>query len=278
LDLVHPEVSGNKFFKLKYNLEEAKINGYDTILTFGGAYSNHIYATAKAAKAFGLKSIGIIRGDKLKVLNPTLQAAKESGMQLEFISREDYRRKNEEGFIKNLEKRFQDFYLIPEGGTNALAIHGTQEILQDSDAEFSHIACSIGTGGTFTGLALSIHSDQKLLGVSSLKGNFIHQEIKSLLEASQRDFTRVYEILDSFHFGGYAKYTPELIEFIHDFYQKYQVTLDPVYTGKTAFAILDLIAKEYFKAKSKILMIHTGGLQGNLGFTERTGINLPPSG
>ncbi len=275
MDLVHPEVSGNKFFKLKYNLEEAVKSGYDTILTFGGAYSNHIYATAKAAEASGLKSIGIIRGEELSELNPTLKSAKESGMRLEFISRSDYRRKAEPEFIKLLDEKFGEFFLIPEGGTNSLAILGTGEILTPEDFEFTHIACSIGTGGTFAGLSHSIKPHQKLMGISSLKGDFIHEEVKVLLNSTRKKYSSQYEILDDYHFGGYAKHTPELIAFINDFHEKYKVPLDIIYTGKTAFAILDHVKKGNFKAGSKILMIHTGGLQGNLGFTEKTGISLP---
>ncbi|MDF2158940.1 pyridoxal-phosphate dependent enzyme [Algoriphagus sp. CAU 1675] len=276
LDLVHPEVSGNKFYKLKYNLAEAQKKGLDTLLTFGGAFSNHIYATAKAASSENLNAIGIIRGDKITPLNPTLQAAEESGMELHFISREAYRKKTEIHFIQDLREKFGDFYLIPEGGTNELAIKGTSQILDPEAKRQSHIAVSIGTGGTFSGLAKRISKDQFLMGFSSLKGNFIHVEIDQMLKKNDINPSGSYSIFDQYHFGGYGKYTQELIEFIWWFYEKFGIPLDPIYTGKLMFGIWDLIKKDYFKAGSKILAIHTGGLQGNRGFTKMTGIKLPP--
>jgi 1-aminocyclopropane-1-carboxylate deaminase/D-cysteine desulfhydrase-like pyridoxal-dependent ACC family enzyme len=275
LDLVHSEVSGNKFFKLKYNLEKAKSEGKNTLLTFGGAFSNHIYATAKAATTENLTSIGIIRGERTEPLNATLAHAEKLGMQLHFMDRKTYRNKTEPEFLSNLKEKFGDFYLIPEGGTNKSAIKGTQEILKLEDQEFSHICSSIGTGGTFAGLYTSLAEHQKLLGFSSLKGEFILQEIADLLQLHQLSSLGTYEIFTQFHFGGYAKNKPELIDFIWWFYENFGVVLDPIYTGKMAFGIWDLIQKNYFPTGSKILMIHSGGLQGNIGFTERTGIKLP---
>lgn len=275
LDLIHPQVSGNKFFKLKYNLERAKTKGKNTILTFGGAYSNHIASVAFAAKAEGLNSIGIIRGDVATALNPTLLEAQNNGMRLHYISRVDYREKNNPVFIEKLEREFGDFYLIPEGGTNELAITGTKEILQKQDEDFTHILCSIGTGGTFAGLYSSLSEKQILLGFSSLKGEFIHNGISDLIAGYQLVSQGSYEIFTKYHFGGYAKYGQELIDFIWWFYESFDMVLDPIYTGKMAFGIWDLIQKDYFPKGSKILMIHSGGLQGNVGFTERTGIKLP---
>ncbi|UZD21856.1 1-aminocyclopropane-1-carboxylate deaminase/D-cysteine desulfhydrase [Algoriphagus halophytocola] len=275
LDLVHPEFSGNKFFKLKYNLEKAKSEGKTKILTFGGAFSNHIYATAKAAQTENLQAIGIIRGERTEPLNYTLRSAEESGMQLDFIDRGSYRNKTEPEFLAVLAEKFGDFYLIPEGGTNELAIKGTQEILSHKDSEYTHITTSIGTGGTFSGLFSSLENHQKLLGFSSLKGEFIHGEIADLIKKHHIDGQKLYEIFTNYHFGGYAKHKPELIEFIWWFYENFEIVLDPIYTGKMAYGIWDLIEKNYFPKGSKILMIHTGGRQGNAGFTERTGIKLP---
>ncbi|RAI83930.1 1-aminocyclopropane-1-carboxylate deaminase/D-cysteine desulfhydrase [Algoriphagus yeomjeoni] len=275
LDLVNPMVSGNKFFKLKHNLEQSKSQGKSTILTFGGAFSNHIYATAEAAKAEGLESIGIIRGERSEPLNATLAHAEKLGMHLHFIDRTAYRNKTDPEFLADLKARFGDFYLIPEGGTNELAIKGTQEILDLDDQQFSHICSSIGTGGTFAGLFASLDSNQKLLGFSSLKGEFIHQEIAGLLEKHELKSQGSYEIFTNYHSGGYAKYKQELIDFIWWFYEQFEIVLDPIYTGKMAFGIWDLIKKGYFPKGSKILMIHSGGLQGNMGFTERTRIKLP---
>jgi len=275
LDLVHPLVSGNKFFKLKYNLEKAISGEFDKILTFGGAYSNHIYATAEAAKAANLKSIGIIRGEKVAPLNPTLARAKSLGMDLDFVDRSTYRLKEEASFLKNLVEKFGAFYLIPEGGTNELAIKGTSEILELGDNSFSHITTCIGTGGTFAGLIQSLSERQQLLGFSALKGDFIHGEIKELLKNHQISSVGDFRIFDQFHFGGYGKYNQELIDFIWWFFESFGIVLDPIYTGKMMAGIWKLISEDFFPSGSKILAIHSGGLQGNFGFTARTGIKLP---
>lgn len=275
LDLIHPEVSGNKFFKLKYNLEQAKKEQKSTILTFGGAFSNHIYATAAACHAEGLRSIGVIRGEISENLNPTLQYSKDKGMEFYFLDREEYRRKTEPRILHQLEARFGDFYLVPEGGTNELAIQGTAEILSLSRSDFSHISTPIGTGGTFAGLCKSLLRNQTLLGFSSLKGGFIHQEIGQLLLANNIHSDGQFEIFTEFHFGGYAKWKPELLEFLNWFFDQFGIVLDPVYTGKMAFGLWDLIEKGFFPKDSRILMIHTGGLQGNLGFIQQTGRKIP---
>ncbi|MBN7814117.1 1-aminocyclopropane-1-carboxylate deaminase/D-cysteine desulfhydrase [Algoriphagus pacificus] len=276
LDLVHPEVSGNKFYKLKYNLEQAKNQNLDTVLTFGGAYSNHIAAVSSAAKALGLKSIGIIRGEKILPLNPTLLHAEANGMNLQFISREAYRSKNEKDFLESLKEEFGSFYVIPEGGTNELAIAGTQEILTENDSDFSYIVCPIGTGGTFCGLAKSINTAQALIGISALKGDWIFEEMEDLYKKYKIEPEGSFQIENEYHFGGYAKSTETLIDFIWGFYEDFQIILDPIYTGKMVYAIWEMIEKDQFPKGSKILLLHTGGLQGNQGFTERTGIKLPP--
>jgi 1-aminocyclopropane-1-carboxylate deaminase len=258
-DLIHPFVSGNKFRKLKYNLLQAKTENHDTLLTFGGAFSNHIAAVAFAGKENGFKTIGIIRGDELagKVTeNPTLSFAQNCGMQLEFISREEYRLKSEVSFIENLKQKFGSFYLIPEGGTNDLAIKGCQEILTPEDADFDYICCSIGTGGTISGIINSVLPHQKVLGFPALKGDFLKEEICNFVQNEN------WELLTDYHFGGYGKVNEALIEFINQFYTENQIPLDPIYTGKMVFGVIDLIQKNYFPAGSKILLIHTGGIQG----------------
>ena len=275
LDQVHPTVSGNKFFKLKYNLEEALKQNHRQVLTFGGAYSNHIYATAAAAKLAGLQSIGIIRGEVSDEKNPTLRSAKDAGMILKGLSRELYRDKTQLGYLDQLRQELGEFYLIPEGGTNALAIQGTTEILSNSQFNFSHLATPIGSGGTFAGLANSILPQQELLGISALKGEGIQEEMKQLLQTHGIHPKGSISIWTQYHHGGYAKWTSELIEFIHWFWESFGIPLDPIYTGKMAFACWDLLQKKYFKPGSRVLLIHTGGLQGNLGFTQRTGIKLP---
>jgi 1-aminocyclopropane-1-carboxylate deaminase len=275
LDQVHAEVSGNKFFKLKYNLEEAKRLEKKTILTFGGAFSNHIFASASAAQLAGFQSIGIIRGQDADRNNPTLAHAQKIGMKLHFVDRESYRQKTSPAFLEDLKAQFGDFYLIPEGGTNELAIRGTQEILKDVPADFSHICVCIGSGGTFAGLSSSLKSHQTILGFSSLKGEFIHQELAKLLESNQIHPAGSYEIKTDYHFGGYGKHKPSLIEFMTWFYREFKIPLDPIYTGKMMFGAWDLIKKDYFTAGSKVLIIHSGGLQGNAGFAAQTGIHLP---
>jgi 1-aminocyclopropane-1-carboxylate deaminase len=275
LDHINQEVSGNKFFKLKYNLQAAKEKGLSQVLTFGGAYSNHIFATASAARFAGLQSIGIIRGDGIDENNPTLSFAKECGMKFHFVNREKYRMKKNPEFLEDLRQAFGNFYLIPEGGTNNLAIKGTSEILLARHHEFTHVCIPIGTGGTFAGLALSIHSGQKLLGFSSLKGDFIHSEIQNLLDEFSINPKGETELFTEYHFGGYAKWKAELLDFLHWFKNEFEIVLDPIYTGKMAFGIWDLIQKKHFPKGSKILMIHTGGLQGIQGFIQRTGIEIP---
>ncbi len=258
-DLIHPFVSGNKFRKLKYNLLEAKNQKKTTLLTFGGAFSNHIAATAFAGKQNGFKTIGIIRGDELASKineNPTLKFAQENGMVFEFVSREAYRLKESDDFIENLKNNYGDFYVIPEGGTNDLAVKGCEEILKEDDSFFDFICSSIGTGGTISGIINSALPHQKVLGFPSLKGDFLQKDIRKFAHKGN------WTLISDYHFGGYGKVSTELIEFINSFYQKNTIPLDPIYTGKMVFGVIDLVHQGYFPENSKILMIHTGGLQG----------------
>jgi 1-aminocyclopropane-1-carboxylate deaminase len=259
-DKLHPIISGNKFRKLNHNIQEAKKLGHTTLLTFGGAFSNHILAVAGAGAEFGFKTIGIIRGEELEskiAENPTLAKAQELGMQFYFVTRTAYRDKEEKMFVNHLQEMFGDFYLIPEGGTNELAIKGCEEILTDTDkVYFTHVACAVGTGGTISGLINSSGQNQQIIGFSSLKGAFLSDVIRNFVVKTN------WNINDSYHFGGYGKVNDELIQFLNSFYSQTNIPLDPVYTGKMVFGVLDLIAKAYFPPNSKILMIHTGGLQG----------------
>jgi len=258
LDLIHPQISGNKFFKLKYNLLAARQQGFEKVLTFGGAYSNHIAATAFASHKFGFQSLGMIRGEELaqRPLNPTLATAQQFGMQLEFISRNAYRQKDQPDFLQHLQQQYPDFYLIPEGGTNALAVQGCREILTTEDAQFDLICCAVGTGGTLAGLIEASQQHQQLLGVSTLKGDFLTHEVAQLTTK------RNWRILEDYCCGGYAKTTPELIQFIQAFEQRYNIPLEQVYTGKMLRGIFDLIDQDKIGPDQKILLIHTGGLQG----------------
>ena len=261
-DLLHPHVSGNKFRKLRYNLKKAKEENYSTLLTFGGAFSNHILAVAAAGKEHGFKTIGIIRGEELKdkiAENPTLKKAKDLGMVFEFVDREIFREKSSPKFIQQLVEKFEDFYLIPEGGTNELAVKGCEEILSTTDEKFDYICCAVGTGGTISGLINCSKNSQQVLGFPALKGDFLREDICKFVSKSN------WDLITDYHFGGYAKVSEELILFINDFYQKYKVPLDPIYTGKMLFGVMDLINKNYFPENSKILVIHTGGLQGITG-------------
>ena len=265
-DLNDPEISGNKFRKLKYNFLEAKKLNLFQILTFGGAFSNHIAATAAAGKKYGFKTIGIIRGEELKDKineNPTLRFAQNCGMELHFISREDYRNKENPSFLTELNNKFPNTYVVPEGGTNDFAIKGCKEILHEACFEYDFITTSIGTGGTIAGLIESSKSHQKVLGFPSLKGDFFQNDIEKL--TSKDNFT----IYNEYHFGGYGKVNEELINFVNYFKKTTQIQLDPIYTGKMVFGVLQLIKNHIFNDYSKILMIHTGGLQGIEGMNNR---------
>ncbi|UKM64806.1 pyridoxal-phosphate dependent enzyme [Flavobacteriaceae bacterium GSB9] len=258
-DRIHPFVSGNKYRKLKYNLSEVKKQGFTTLLTFGGAFSNHIAAVASAGNSIGFKTIGIIRGEELKSkinVNPTLGFAKQKGMQLEFVSREFYREKHSTRFLNILRERFGDFYLIPEGGTNNLAVKGCEEILTEDDKQFDFICCSVGTGGTISGLINCSKVRQQVLGFPALKGDFLQQDISKFANKNN------WELITNYHFGGYAKINEELVTFINRFKNNFSIPLDPVYTGKMMYGIFNMIEKKYFPEGSKILAIHTGGLQG----------------
>lgn len=262
-DLLHPTISGNKYRKLRYNIEEARKQNHTTLLTFGGAYSNHIAAVAAVGKAFGFKTIGIIRGDEMGLnlentlqTNPTLKFAAQQKMNLSFVSRAQYLEKNTHLFYELLHQKYGDFYPIPEGGTNHLAIKGVEEIIQKEEDIFDFIAVSMGTGGTISGLIKASFSHQKVLGFSSLKAEFFSNVIHQFTSKTN------YELFNNYHFGKYAAVTEELIIFINKFKAETTIPLDPIYTGKMMFGLVDLINQNYFKKDAKILAIHTGGLQG----------------
>ncbi|MBU2951895.1 pyridoxal-phosphate dependent enzyme [Tamlana agarivorans] len=258
-DAIHPFVSGNKYRKLKYNLQEAEENGFNTLLTFGGAFSNHIAAVAAAGQLFGFKTIGVIRGEELECAtenNSTLSFAKQYGMTFKFVSRSDYRNKTSEAFIKALKNEFGKFYLVPEGGTNTLAVKGCEEILTEADKRFDFVCSAVGTGGTISGLINCSKPSQQVLGFPALKGDFLQLDISKFAKQSN------WELITDYHFGGYAKINEELITFINQFKADYNIPLDPVYTGKMLFGVFNLIEKGYFPKGSRILTIHTGGLQG----------------
>ncbi len=262
-ELNHAEISGNKWWKLKYNLQEAKAKGFHTILTFGGAYSNHLYATAAAAKEEGLKSIGVVRGEE-QVENSTLRFAESKGMTLHFVSREVYRTKASEAYIESLQKRFGPFYLIPEGGTNVHAIRGVEEWADSlaTEMKFNHLCLPVGTGGTIAGMINKL-SDKNIIGFSSLKGGtFLKDEVEKWLKHQSNN----WHLETAYHFGGYGKVTKLLLEFMRQFEETYKISLDPVYTAKTMYGVLEMIKQGRFERGSTILALHTGGLQGRAGF------------
>ncbi len=266
LDLNHSHISGNKLYKLKYNLAEAKKQNKTTILTFGGAFSNHIAACAAAGKEYGFDTIGIIRGEKVAESNPTLKFAKECGMQLHFVSRELYQ--NKEELDKYVEEHFSslNYYSIPEGGSNELGIIGCKEITKNIPIDFDYVCCACGTGSTITGIALSLKEHQHAIGFQVLKGeNYIKREVEKWL-SHFKSSEKKWEINEDFHFGGYAKLKPELLNFMLQFEKENSIQLDYIYTGKIMFGIIELIKTGKFKKGDKIIAIHTGGLQGNKGF------------
>lgn len=265
-DTIHPFVSGNKYRKLKYNIQQALAENATTVITFGGAFSNHIAATAFAAKQHNLQSIGVIRGEEMLHKwheNPTLQQAHAHGMAFVFVSREVYRNKEADDFITTHCTVQGSYFVIPEGGTNELAVKGCEEILQPEDQFFDIITTCVGTGGTIAGLINSLSSQQSVLGFPALKGDFLQKDIRKFAENNR------WQLCCDYHFGGYAKVSVELIEFMNDFKKQTQIPLDPVYTAKMMFGLLDLVARDFFKSGTRILAIHTGGLQGIAGMNKR---------
>lgn len=269
-DMLHPEISGNKFRKLKYTIAFAKAHHHKTLVTFGGAFSNHIAATAAAGKLHGLKTVGIIRGEELGLdvastlaQNPTLSFAHSCGMILEFVTRKAYQEKEGASYFNTLFSTLDAPLLVPEGGTSALAIKGCEEILTPSDAAYDYICCAVGTGGTIAGLSRAAKPHQKILGFPALKGDFLRRDIEEM--APQKN----WDLITDYHFGGYAKVDDNLIRFINAFKKKTGTSLDPIYTGKLLYGVYDLIKSHYFPENSRILAIHTGGIQGIAGMNLR---------
>jgi len=261
LDLIHPIISGNKWFKLKEYLEEARKLNKKFIVTYGGAFSNHIIATAAAARESGMRSIGIIRGEKTDSVSITLKDAISFGMELAFISREDYRKKTMPSLISD-NYNPEDIYIINEGGYGLKGTDGAADILKQIDsAGYSHIIAAVGTGTTLAGLIKSSQKEQQVTGISVLKNNLsLKKEIDDLLPAEYKEH---FNLIHDYHFGGYAKYTAQLLNFMNTWFESTNIPSDFVYTGKLFYAINDLIQKNHFPSKSKLLIIHSGGLQGN---------------
>lgn len=262
LDLLHPVVSGNKLFKLHYFLTEALAAEHKTILTFGGAYSNHLAATAYACRLLGLNCIGIVRGEEPPVLSPTLQQCINDGMQLQFVSRQVYDDKKVASFVAGLQRRPGDYCLVPEGGFHPLGAKGAaliMDLLQDKPA--THICTASGTATTTAGLVMAAHPAQQIISIPVLKG--ITDTATRIQELTGKPAPANLQVLPGYHFGGYAKKNDELITFMNHCRLAYQLPLDFVYTAKMFFGVMDSIRNNYFEPGSEIICLHTGGLQGN---------------
>lgn len=276
-DLIDEHVSGNKWRKLKYNVEQAKTLKKNGILTFGGAFSNHLVATAAACKKSGLKAIGIVRGDELNEdSNPTLRQCTDFGMELHFVTRLDYAARNEKSYHEELNFEFPNYLIVPEGGANYYGMIGCQEILKETPNDFDYVFVAQGTTTTSIGLALALPGKTKLMVVPVLKGFDSLGEMKSLLGYTGFEVSMIEDILtkvivlDEYHFGGYGKYTDELLDFMEQIYSETQLPLDPIYTGKVLYAIQDWVLKNDIKNK-RILFVHTGGIQGGKVIAKKEG-------
>lgn len=277
LDLIHPLYGGNKLYKLKLNVKRAKELGHKTILTFGGAHSNHIFSTAAYCKVNGTSCVGVIRGREEEAGNShTLISARQNGMQLYFVSNDAYRKKEDEDFINELNEKFGNFYLIPEGGNNEEGVRGCAEILTEDLKSYDYIFCACGTAATFSGICVSASPHQKVIGISVLKGeNLLIDSANHWLhlfgkERICADESLVHStILTNYHCGGYAVFSTELLDFKNDFERSFKIPLDHVYTSKLFFAVNDLLSKKEILRNKKILVIHSGGQQGNQAFEKR---------
>ena len=271
-DLLNPDLPGNKARKLKYNLRQARAEGRNRLLTFGGAYSNHLAAVAAAGRLYGFETIGLVRGEAHQLLNPTLTRCRADGMQLHYLDRTTYRRRAEPAFLQALQQQYGPAYLLPEGGTNGLALRGVAELIDElrQHTTFDAVAVAAGTGGTLAGLALGLAEagyPARAVGVAALKGgDFLRADVAALTQAASGRALSNYELHTGYHFGGYAKLPPELRAFIQQFEADFGVLLDPIYTGKLLFGVLDLIKKGHFAAGSTVVAVHTGGLQAWAGF------------
>ena len=270
-DLRHPDLPGNKARKLKHNLLQAKAEGQTRLLTFGGAYSNHLAAVATAGRLYGFATTGLVRGEAHEPLNPTLARCRADGMALHYLDRATYRRRAEPAFLTEMQQQFGPAYLLPEGGTNILALKGIAELIAElrQHTDFDAVAVAAGTGGTLAGLALGLAAARypaRAVGVAALKGaDFLRVEVDALLTAAG-SAASPYELHTGYHFGGYARLPAELRAFIRQFEADYGVLLDPIYTGKLLFGLLDLIEQGHFAPGSTVVAVHTGGLQAWAGF------------
>ncbi|GAB0110888.1 1-aminocyclopropane-1-carboxylate deaminase/D-cysteine desulfhydrase [Pseudoalteromonas distincta] len=266
-DLLHPLISGNKWRKLKYNLAHMKELNKTELLTFGGAFSNHIHACAAAGKEFNIQTHAIIRGPELDSNNPTLQFAKQCGMQLHVVNRIEYKQRYDQRYLEALQGRFPNAFIIPEGGTNEHALLGCKELVH-SLPEHDYLVCPTGSGGTLAGLIEGSEANTHIIGIAVLKqAQYLNAEVKKLSSKAKKQDN--WQLLTDFHDGGYGKFSPALWQFCQEMNHTYNLPLEPIYSGKMMYALWKLIEQDYFPPGSKIIAVHTGGLQGLNGLKYR---------
>ena len=270
LDLIDPFISGNKLFKLKHNVDRALLEKKNMLITFGGAFSNHILATAAYTKKKNIDCLAIVRGEEYSELNPLLTLAKEYGMNFCFVSRKEYAKRNDNNYVSELIRKYKKAFIVPEGGNNKLGIFGAEEILETQDKSFDYIICPIGTGATLSGIVNSSKKTQKVIGINCINDTKVINK-----KISQKTNKNNWEIINEFNFGGFAKFDNLLTEYLKKFKLNYKITLDLNYTTKMFFGFEKLIERRYFQRKSKVLLIHTGGIYGNLGFNYLYDLDLP---
>lgn len=272
LDLLHPQLSGNKWYKLRLNLQAAKEQGHGTVLSFGGAYSNHLHALSAAGKMHGFKTIGVVRGEPAEPVNATLTFARQQGMELYHVARADYKLKSSADFLARLRERYGDFFLIPEGGANIAGVQGCADINEllnwsappaaaTSSSSERVVALACGTGTTLAGLLLGRRDDYRILGVAALKGGFLENDVRAALQSCGVADPGNWRITQEWHGGGYARFSPELLDFIRGFQHRTGVPLEPVYTGKLLLGLYRMLERGEFPRGTEIIAIHTGGLQ-----------------
>ena len=283
-DLIHPIISGNKWRKLKYNLAQATQGSYQGILSFGGCFSNHIHALAFACQQQNIKSVGIIRGEQNYANNFTLSWARHWGMTLDFVDRKTYRLRNQAEYLAELQRQYPQHFIVPEGGSNTFALPGVAEVITElnDQCDFDSLLTPVGSGGTLAGLIAGDKNQHQLLGIAVLKqSDYLQAEVKQLLSIEAKQYSN-WQILSEFHLGGYAKFSQVDCQRIIEFSQITGIDFEPVYSGKMLLALLDLVDNGFFAAKKRIVILHTGGLQGLGGLAQRKIIcpsqwHVPPS-